>query len=69
MNKIMEVMSMINKRCAALVMAAIMAASSAMPAMAEVSIDGNDGYESGTTVDSVTASDEEADAAGICFRW
>ena len=54
---------MINKRCAALVMAAIMAASSAMPAMAEVSIDGNDGYESGTTVDSVTASDEEADAA------
>lgn len=54
---------MINKRCAALVMAAIMAASSAMSAMAEVSIDGNDGYESGTTVDSVTASDEEADAA------
>ena len=45
MNKIMEVMSMINKRCAALVMAAIMAASSAMPAMA-------DAFESGSEVTS-----------------
>lgn len=52
-----------NKRYAALVMAAILAASAAMPAMAEVVIDGDSSYSSGTTVDSVTASDREADAA------
>ena len=52
-----------NKRYAALVMAAILAASAAMPTMAEVVIDGDDSYSSGTTVDSVTASNDEADAA------
>ena len=51
-----------NKRYAALVMAAILAASAAMPTMAEVVIDGTN-VASGTTVDSVNVSNGEADAA------
>lgn len=50
---------MINKRCAALVMAAIMAASSAMPTMAEVWVDGNE-VASGSTVGTVTTENEDS---------
>ena len=50
---------MINKRCAALVMAAIMAAYSAMPAMAEVWVDGNE-VASGSTVGTVTTENEDS---------
>lgn len=50
---------MINKRCAALVMAAIMAASSAMPVMAEVWVDGNE-VASGSTVGTVTTENEDS---------
>lgn len=54
---------MINKRCAALVMAAILAASSAMPAMASVTIDGKE-VASESTVGAVSTKNED-DLPGV----
>lgn len=53
-----------NKRLAALVMAAIMTASSAMPVMAAVEIDGVE-IESGKTIGSVKSKEDTESGAAV----